>query len=174
MISWLRTLLKRRRFKGLNETPSERKCHESIYELPIILFNKCIKENSLRFLIISGSYTEDELLEKWENIHKELIETFGVPYEYGVYLRLMKMRAKELKRVWINGEKYRESFAELYRQRALEFIKSEEVDFFSNMSELSRAVGFRLNPNEVTVGEYFGYVRSLEREVTNKAQINGK
>lgn len=148
----------------------KRKAYSTIYELPILKFNKCIKENNLNHLVIEGRYSKDELLPIWEGIQSEIIIEFGVDENYKRFIRLMKMRSKELIRVWIKGEKYRMAFANIYLERANKIVEKKESNLTENLAIISKAMNSRLPYQEVTVAEYFSYIKLLEKQ----ASQNGK
>lgn len=141
-----------------------KKAYNSIKDLPIINFNEVITKNNLKYLIIEGKHTDAELTLIWSNIYNEFINEFGLPENYKSYLRLKIKWSKEVKRVWIDGEIYRQAFADIYEEQANNLLTGIESNLGKTIAQVSESMGFRVNPKETTVYEFYNYINHLNEK----------
>lgn len=140
----------------------KRKVYDSIHSLPIMIFNNVIKNNDPTLLVIEGEFKPMELIVVWEKIYSEFIDEFGLSETYLHYIRIKKKWANEMYRVWVKGEKYRQAFAEIHLEESSKLQQSNEDTFTKDIALLSKHMGFRINPHEITVFEYYSYIKSIE------------
>lgn len=63
--------------------------HQSCYTLPLSCFIKCLCEEDLTALIISGTFSEQQLQAKWFDIYSEFIELSDTP-DSKILLRIIR------------------------------------------------------------------------------------
>ena len=140
-------------------------CYDSIHNLPIGIFQQIIKTGNHSLLIKKGKENDKYLSDKWHRIYDEFLKEFGVPDQYKQYIKLKLKWAKEIERVWLKGEKWRLSFADIAKMEAEQLINNIESDFTETLAYVSKGMSFRVNPNTVTVYEFYSYVKTLEKRV---------
>ena len=138
------------------------KYYVSIHDCPIGVFNAVISDKAIYKLCYEGEMKESELIEIWEKIYSEFIKEFGTPDHYQKYISLRKKWAKEQYSIWVKGKKYRESFAEIYKREYEAMVTEVSNDFHKAVAYVSKEMKFRVDPKEVTVFEFYGYIKLLE------------
>jgi len=139
------------------------KYYISIYDCPIGTFESILKTLDYSKLCYEGKMKDSTLSDVWIKIYSEFIEVFGTPDTYKRYMALRVKWVTEQRKIWCNGQKYRESFAQIYKQEADEITKGVKDDFHKAIAYVSKEMRFRINPKEITVFEFYGYVKLLEK-----------
>jgi len=140
-------------------------CYDSIHNLPIGIFQKIIKTGNHSLLIKKGKESDKFLSKKWHQIYDEFLKEFGVPDQYRQYIKLKLKWAKEVERVWLKGERWRQPRVDIAKHEAKQLITGIESDFAETLAYVSKGMSFRVNPNTVTVYEFYSYVKTLEKRV---------
>ena len=144
-------------------TMSTPKYYVSIHDCPIGVFQNILQGGNYSLLCYDGKLSEEELNDIWFKIYDEYIRAFGVPELYSKLIKLRIKWGKEQERIWIKGDKYRESFAAIYKHEAEELTKGIKDEFHEALAYISKSMGFRVDPKVVTVYEFYGYVKALEK-----------
>ena len=136
--------------------------YTSIEDLPIWNWNKIIEKQDLTFLYKSeGGYTE-RLIPIWENIQQEHLDEFGYSDEMKSRERLM------LKIIRLNCK-----FIETRNRVILNFIKVAQkklelkdlvgnIKFGKLLMVVTKYMGFRIDPKQFTVYEWYHTLNSLK------------
>lgn len=138
------------------------KCYDSIDNLVIGLWVKIHKTGDLTLLSKEKKtkYSFAELLKAWEKINDEYLESFGLSEEQEYVLRERRMAAIEKANYIINGMTHHLTHAEVHEQNAnFNPIKVEGTNIVQNMARLTKHYGVRLKENELTVREYYTYLK---------------
>lgn len=132
--------------------------HKSIHTLPIGFFMKVMETGDLKHLIIRGKVSPRKLQKAWTDIMNEKIKEFGVPDNYKKYLDLMSRACRYRANALDPNRRYEKAYAKIAEEEAKGLDSNQSVKFSSQISALSAKMGFRVNPNEVTVFEYYSYL----------------
>lgn len=132
--------------------------YNSIHNCPIAVFNRVMNTGDTSLL---GKGTAKALASAWEKIIDEYIKEIGLPDSYVAYLSHMRRYAKFVHDAFLKGQKHLLNFAEIERAKAMQNVGAESGTFMEGIAKVSKAVGFRIDPNQVTVSEYYAYIKTL-------------
>lgn len=141
----------------------------SIDEMPLENWIKITEDQMMEYVCKDPSNTRGvDLLEVWYKIHDEYIERYGLG---ALYLRLLnKMKEKAL--MELNYVETRDRF-ELTKialaeadLRSMMANRGEGVGIREALVHLSKYMGYRLNPKEITVTEFFNIRDKYGKENT--------
>jgi hypothetical protein len=136
------------------------KTYTSIDDCPIGVFNKILKDGNLERLTIKGKAKAKQLNEAWHNIYDEYLRLYGIPEQFKKYAEL-KMQAGELYAQSLQkGQVWKRALYELKNEEAEATIKEgESVEFEKVLAMTSKKSGFRIDPNTMSVREFYGYLK---------------
>ena len=98
--------------------------------------------------------------EVWEGILIEYIEAYGITEKYEHYLRL-KVAAMDMYNKAFNGGKmYLIPLADVNDKDADKLLKVESSTIWEQSAELSKTIGFRINPKDITVAEFMAFIKT--------------
>tara|TARA_R110002124_G_scaffold283449_2_gene459501 strand:- start:23030 stop:23485 length:456 start_codon:yes stop_codon:yes gene_type:complete len=147
------------------------KIYKSIKQLPIGNFDILCKTKDYRYLLHNEfeELSEDEDYEQiWSSIYDEFLERYGLGEDYKEWCKLMRKASQAIGDVYLNGKKWRITHANIYRQMADDLIKNVEVgDLNVTCATLSKFNGFRINPMEISVVEFYSYLEVTKTENSN-------
>ena len=111
-------------------------------------------------LCISGKVRQTRLVRVWESILVDFVNEFDIADSYRRYLELMKKACILYKKAYCDGDKINWTLAKVKEAEAEEIMQSiPEPDFNKLLAQVSKFMGYRINPNEVTVKEFYGYLK---------------
>lgn len=148
--------------------------YDSIMTLPIYNFDVLCKNNDPEiigmYLAKQGhEFPKDvDEVELWSNIYNEFLEEYGLSDKFKKYLRLRIKATRLYNEALLEGKKHKITFAKLADLQALDAIKeSNEGDLGKTSASLSKYYGFRINPMEISVKEYYDYIHQAQKENGN-------
>ena len=141
------------------------KLYKSIDELPIWNFEKINKTSDLGYLY--SEYQEkpkiDNLDDVWEAIYNEFIKEFGLSQYFLDWLNL-RLQALELYReAYVEGEKYKRVLAKVKEAEADELMSSNSTQDNNVYAIVSKSMGFRVDPKQVSVKEFYQYLKLAQK-----------
>jgi hypothetical protein len=143
-------------------------CYETIDELPIKLWFDVHKTGNYGLLLkdIREVNTEElkQLFETWEKIYNQYIERFGLSPEFLEDLELQMEIAKEKAEFIITGQRHLRT---MYRIKEEELASNqkgtqEPLELEALLAKMSKHYGFKLNSQELTTAQYYGYLKSVK------------
>jgi hypothetical protein len=70
---------------------------------------------------------------------------------------------KYYKQAYLEGKMWLLSVAEVERRKAMEYVSDKKgASFASVVAQVSKGMGFRVDPNSTSVLEFYSYVKLLE------------
>tara|TARA_R110000803_G_scaffold98237_2_gene166392 strand:+ start:128 stop:565 length:438 start_codon:yes stop_codon:yes gene_type:complete len=136
--------------------------YNSITELPIYNFDVMCKTGDVSYLLKDGkdSFPEDiDEIALWSDLYNEFLETFGLSDKFKKYLKLRAKATKLYKEALVDGHTHKITFAKLADMEAIDAIQEVDGgDLSKTSASLSKFYGFRINPMEISVKEYYSYV----------------
>jgi len=142
--------------------------YNSITELPIYNFDVLCKTGDFTYLLKDGNDklpTELDEVKLWSDIYNEFLDTFGLSDNFKKYLKYRHKATQLYKEAYVDGKKHKITFAKLADLKAIDAIKeSNEGDLSRTSASLSKFYGFRINPLEISVKEYYSYVYQAQKE----------
>jgi hypothetical protein len=141
------------------------KYYNSIENLPVIIFDKICRSADFTLLLIDKTCKIglNELESAWAVIYNEYIKLFGISEKYKDYLRYMT-EALSLYNVAIQtGRRDKITMAQVREAQAMKIFEgSQSGSIYKTAMYISKAVGFRVNVNEMTVAEFYTYIKGVE------------
>lgn len=139
--------------------------YNSIDNCTIYAFDKVSQTGNFDYLLTADKWDANvDQEEVWAKIYNEYIELFGLSNQFKNFIMYSKQAVDYYAKAYTTGNKEYITKAELSQAKADNYYKTVDgANLFTNMAKLSRVVGFRLNPKEITVREYHSYIQ----EVTN-------
>lgn len=135
--------------------------YDSIRNCPLSVWNQISETGDVRFLYRGGWYRKKKALQAYQRIQSEYISEFGIPSFYRDYLKEMGRAAWEWSKVW-NGEPWRKPVAMIREAQAkgkLDLMPKQS--FITSLAQVSKGMGYRIDPKKITVWEFYGYVKAL-------------
>ncbi len=143
------------------------KTYTSISNIPIGVFSEVLSSGNLGMLVLKGNPSIMHLAQVWEIIYNEYLQLFGIPENFRQFALHKKKAGKLWQDVFVKGLAWKKPLAQVQDLKAESYLKESEVGEVTIeqvMAEMGKRVGFYLNPRVVTVKEYYGYKKQIERE----------
>lgn len=135
--------------------------YRSIDELPVAIFDRINKSGDLQLLVIGKKkYTTQQLEKCWEIIYDEFIQEFGISQQFITYLTKMRIAIGYYIKAYIEGDKPAINLARANVVEAEAIYKETNTTSNNNIYAIvSKYMGFRINPNEISTREFYNYLR---------------
>ena len=141
---------------------SSKKYYDNIKQLPVAVFSEVSKTGDLQQLVISGGVSKKQLVKAWQDITGQFIKEFGLNESYKKYLSLMTQVILLNHDIYVKGQKWKKIKAKVKSNQANSLISLQgAVRFSEQIAEISKKMGFRVDPYEVSVFEFYGYIKHL-------------
>jgi len=143
--------------------------YKTIYDLPVWNFDMINKTGKFFYLYKDENKHNDENNDKhleliWEDLYDEFIKKFGVSEEFKKYINLKVQEMEILYDVYIKDEKWKMPFAIIKNREAEEIFSSTSNNGSSIYAIVSKYMGFRVVPKEVTVNEFYEYLNLAKND----------
>ena len=124
--------------------------------MPVAIFSKVMRSGDLSLI---GSAPAAELEKAWIKIFDEYLEAFGLG-EYEQYLKLQQEATRLYFKAYCQGQMHLVTIAEL-KQREAELVISsnDSLSLEKAAAVVSKFMGFRVNPLEISVKEFYTYLQ---------------
>lgn len=135
--------------------------YSSIKTLPLSVFEEICKTGNLTLL---GEGSTEETLSAWENINREMFEEFGTKDKQQQNL-LSKIRyLRHMTKYYLTGDRFSRTLANLEeaKMEANSTKNDKQVSYLKICVNLSKVLEFRLDYNNLSVGEFFHYMELAE------------
>jgi len=138
------------------------KYYTSIHSCPVSVWQDVTKTGDLSKLRRGGWYRQKKAKAAWAKIYNEYLAEFGLPNAYKTYLQEMGRAAWEYGKA-VNGEPWLMPIAQIREAQAKGHISGLPPTKFSKvLADVSKGMGFQIDPEKTTVAQFFGYVKSLQ------------
>lgn len=122
------------------------------------VFDKVMKSGDVSLLCFKS---EDENLSAWNNIMNEYTEEFGVPGSYKRYLKHKIKAQSYFLKSYETGRRDLITLGEIEERKAAmemnnQSVAKESISIIA--ARVSKRIGFRINPAEVTVREFYAFI----------------
>ena len=150
---------------------TSREVYQSIDDLPIYHWFKINETNDYSLLVVKGRFTNEELLQHWENIIDEFIFLFGLSDVFKKMFRLKKELVLLNNDLAVNPNKQWLINKVKRLKKELEHINPTEKEQ-QNYSETIIAVENKLNrtidEKQMSVRKFYTYLKQLENAKTTE------
>lgn len=139
---------------------------ESIDEMPLHNWMKCSNGEINYVWKIPGSAIQDGDAEKWMNLYDQYIKKYGLTKMYQRMLKVMKDKAILECDFVMTKDRFKLNLIEIEEQRLKDMMANggEGMSMDESLVHLSKWLGYRLNPKQITVVEYFNTLKQYGKE----------
>lgn len=151
----------------------------SIEEMPIWNWFKIHSTNNIKFVCKSdpGDLSVKQVKEleaAFENINGEFIDTFGISEDFRKILDLRREITWLKVDMMETGDKSLQNFIDMRESDLREVINGTRGDDYMEVkAHVEKFMGFKMNDKEVTVREYYTYIKVIKNEAKKTAVKNG-
>lgn len=143
------------------------KYYKSIYDCPAKIFHEVMAgELPKTALCYKGRPSQKKANRIWDEISNEYIKEFDIDQNYKTYLKKMLTACEYWKLAYVDGIKPYKIWAKKEAAEALVLLGGIRAggkrSYAKAAASVSRAMGFYIKANEVTVAEFYGYVKTME------------
>jgi len=127
------------------------------------------EKKDLKFLLKEDKKLTIHSAEIFDNIYSDFIRIFGVSKSYKEYLeKLVEIELAEIDKV-LNNDEFLQTFIDVMHVE-LEEIKNRTMggSYMDAAIAVEKHMGFKLNQKEVSVFEYYSYIKNLEKTADGK------
>jgi len=148
----------------------KRKLYDSIEEMPIWNWMQVHETKKLKYLVITKNYksleleNDPRLMDRWKELYDQYIGEFGIHDKYQDYLRQKIKIAKLQVQHIVKDDRTKEPLianAENTLEQMLQ--EKEKIRYADVVVSIQRFLGFHINTREISVFEYYHYLKNLER-----------
>ena len=137
--------------------------YSSIKTLPVATFQEILATGNYRLL---GPGTDAQLETAWASIFDEYIKEFGLSESYKSYVRHMAKAIAYYNKAYNQGYKFAITLAEVEKAKAkMQLVESTGNGFTMLVAQVSKGMGFRVDPNSTSVAEFYSYLKLLENGI---------
>ena len=135
------------------------KYYDSINNLPMYNFDVINNTGDFSYLLIEK--VNINLENVWAKIYNEYIEEFGIPENYKTYIFLQIEALNIYQKAYSENKKHLLTLAEVKDKESITYL-SENVKLSETSAILSKYMGYRINPAEISVKEFMSYIKLAE------------
>jgi len=136
------------------------KYHCSINTCTIGIFQSILKGGDPKQLVISGRVRNNKIVEAWGNIYDEYLKLYGIPKSYVQYCEKKVQAGEAFLESMQKGNEWKRAIYNLINIEAESLISNEQSEEFEKvLAYVSKQIGFRIDPNTMTVREFYGYLK---------------
>jgi len=155
-------------WKKSTEILGQLNCFRTIDELPIKIWFDIHKTGDYRLLLkeIRTINSDDfqKLFEFWEEIYNQYIDRFGLSDEFLEDLEMQIDIAKGKADFILTGHRHLRTMYRIKEEElSLNQKKTQEpFELELLLAKMSKHYGFKLNSQELTTSQYYGYLKSVK------------
>lgn len=137
--------------------------YSSIDNLPVYYFDQINKTGDYSLLVKTKSkkINQIELEKTWEKIYNEFIKEFGISEQLLKYIKLMKEAIQHYEDAYVNGNRVSLNFAKVAEFEAEQIFKQASESPNNVYAIVSKGMGFRINPLEISTREFYNYLKLI-------------
>jgi hypothetical protein len=142
----------------------QKRYYQSVEELPVWNWWKIHETRDLKYLLKQNKKLTLHADAIFDKIYSEFISIFGVGENYKQYLEKLKEIAIAEIDMVLYKDPSMETFIDIMKVE-LEEIKNANSGgtYMDTAIAVEKSMGFKLNTKEISVKEYYSYIKSLEK-----------
>jgi hypothetical protein len=144
--------------------------YTTIEDLPVYNWNKIIEEQKYNYILLNPlqkDYNVNKCKNQFALIYEEFIDVFGINEQLRGIIELQNEITIHKIDIAL-GEKSLEALLKLTETKLKKKLEKKESKGNLTKVYIEKFLGFRLNEKEVTVYEYYNYIKALENGEKNK------
>jgi len=135
---------------------------DSIENLPLYNFEQINSTNDFSFLFINRKegmkFDEVKMQKIWAKIYDEFLSEFGVSESLIMFIERMNRVLEYYNLAYNEGQRHYLTLAEIEKRKAYDSLESGS-NGISTIAYVSKFMGFRINPKEIPVKEFYNYLK---------------
>ena len=144
--------------------------YDSIHVMPVWNWMEIHEKHDLKYLLIDPGQTisKEDLANQWERLYAEYIEEFGIHEKYRDYLQKRIHIARMKCDMILTDDFSLQNIIDVEEIELQAMLKDrEKIKYMDIVASLSKFMGFHVNTRQITVFEYYSYLRNFERATKN-------
>jgi vacuolar-type H+-ATPase subunit I/STV1 len=142
--------------------------YDSIDTMPIYNYLKVVDDSKFSYLIKKKGIFGD-VDKAFENIQRQLVARFGISESYSQQLELRREICELQCEVAITGDRFPETFIDIKQHELDQLNKVAGSTTEELKTILEKWLGFKLNLHDITVSEWFTYLKQFSSSQQTKA-----
>jgi len=145
-----------------------RRYYKSIEDLPIWNWWKIHEERDFKYLLCEKKRLTGHAEDVFDKLYSDFIRTFGISDSYKKYLdKITEIGIAEID-MTLTGDLSMETFIDIMRVELKDITDvSGGGTYMDTAIAVEKNMGFKLNVKEISVFEYYSYIKSLEKSASN-------
>lgn len=144
-----------------------RRYYSNLENLPIWNWWKIHETKDFKYLLKDKKKLTKHAPAIFDGLHSDFIRIFGVSDSYKKYLeKLIEIEVTEIDMV-VNKDRSLETFIDIMKIELDEIAPKDDSNYMENAIAVEKFMGFKMNPKEMSVFEYYSYINSIEKSVKN-------
>ncbi len=143
--------------------------YESIDELPIYNWLKCIDKKDYTYCLkkIKPCSKNDlaKCEEKFNSFYYEFLDRYGINDKLSDIIELKNEILINEIELAITGDRFINTIIQLKKEELEKLIEQKVIKTNSSKIAIEKYLGFRINEKEITVVEYYDYLKEIEENV---------
>lgn len=152
------------------------KLYTSIDELPVYNWVEIHATGDINLLVKQRRVLPaTNIVAQWQALYNEFYTRFGKTKEFLEYLKKQQKLTLMLIDNALEFDSARDIHIKVLENDLQKFTdKGQAFDFYENVAVVGKFAGYRINPKEVTVSEYYGMIKTMEKQAKEKEHGKGK
>jgi hypothetical protein len=146
--------------------------YKTIEDMPVYNWNKIIEKQLYQYVLIDlkEHKEENKLLYKqqFELLYNEFLDTFGINDHLKSIIELQNEIVLYKIDIALTGDKSLTALQQLAEQRLQKKIEVKKTSTNLVKVHIEKFMGFRIDEKQVTVYEYYNYLKALENGKENQ------
>lgn len=128
----------------------------AVDEIPLYNWFKCV-DGQVEYVVIAGKVSKIGQMEAWTRVYDSYLKEFGLNKTYKRYLLLLKKKALLEAEYVITGDRFKLTKIEVEERKLKNMLETQDEGITSDQAliYMSKWLGYRINPKEITAKEYF-------------------
>ena len=136
--------------------------YQTIDEMPIGNWNDIFKSGDLKHIFKSGEgRVSKKIGEVWVNIQNQYIEEFGLDDNFKKQLKLLKEKSKLNYEFILTKDRFINTLMAIVDADLESLKQSKGMNFYEVKDHAEKYKGYRLDPKEITVIEWFTTLKNM-------------
>ena len=143
--------------------------------MPIYNWVRMHETGDFTLLIKKKGFFYYNIEQVWRGLLNDFYSKHGIKGDFKEYLKKMRKLTMLICENGIRFDPLKDVKIRLLEQEMTLFTsKTEAVDFFINVTSVSKFIGYRIDPHVMSVSEYYGNIKLMEAQAKAQTKQNGK
>ena len=144
--------------------------YNSIDTMPIYNYLQVVEHGNYKALVRKSGIFKRNFVTAFENLQRQLVARFGIAESYQEILELRREIILLELEVAITGDRFHNTFIRPKKKELETLLQKKSSSTDEIKDYLEKYKGFHLSLHQITVAEWFGYIKNYSNHVKiNKA-----